>query len=308
MDLFTDSGFSSWQLQLDAPVKASPTTRAAVSLFSAQRDLNYYASCQESTKGLQAKINTLSPYGAHEFAYDAVLRQIGDLAPSASISVREAAGQSVKSAVSHTFQRDTRDDPFVPSRGAFTRLRQELAGFGGDARFLKSETESSASREVLPGWVLSAGLRTGVLFPFGDRPSLFADRFQLGGPTSVRLFRPNSMGPRDNGDFLGGDLSWSAGLSLVSPLPFKPDWPVRSHVFANAGRLGSWTERGEGATGGVSGALKKMATEPSVTVGWGLMYRHSLVRVEANVGVPVAAGGQEGAVKGLQFGLGFSFL
>lgn len=298
------------QLQLDAPVAASATTRAALSVYSAQRDLSYYASCQESTAGLQAKLSTLSPYGAHELAYDAVLRQIGSLAPSASISVREAAGQSVKSAVSHTFVRDSRDDPFVPTRGAYARLRQELAGFGGDASFLKSETEGSVSREVGAGWVVSAGLRTGVLFPFGDRPSLFADRFQLGGPTSVRLFRPNSMGPRDNGDFLGADLSWSAGLSLVTPLPFRPEWPVKSHVFVNAGRLGSWAERAEGSGegGGVGGALKKMVTEPSVTVGWGLMYRHSLVRVEANVGVPVAAGAQEGAIKGLQFGLGFSFL
>jgi len=271
--------------------------------------LNYYASCQESTTGIQAKLNTLSSHGVHEFAYDAVVRNIGDLIPSASISIREAAGQSVKSALSHTFQRDTRDDPFVPTRGVFTRLRQELAGFGGDASFLKSETEGCVSREVLPGWVLSAGLRTGILFPFGDKPSLFVDRFQLGGPTSVRLFRPNSMGPRDNGDFLGADLSWSAGLSLVTPLPVRPEWPVRSHVFVNAGRLGSWTDTSEGSeSGGVAGAFKKMVAEPSCTVGWGLMYRHSLVRVEANVGVPLAAGGQEGAIKGLQFGLGFSFL
>jgi outer membrane protein insertion porin family len=38
------------------------------------------------------------------------------------------------------------------------------------------------------------------------------------------------------------------------------------------------------------------------------MYRHSLVRVEVNVGVPIAMSAQEGAVKGLQFGLGMSFL
>lgn len=38
------------------------------------------------------------------------------------------------------------------------------------------------------------------------------------------------------------------------------------------------------------------------------MYRHSLVRVEANVGVPLAMGEREGAIKGLQFGLGMSFL
>ena len=38
------------------------------------------------------------------------------------------------------------------------------------------------------------------------------------------------------------------------------------------------------------------------------MYRHQLVRVEANLGVPLAMGAQEGGVKGLQFGLGLAFL
>lgn len=288
------------QLQVDTPVNASPTTKAALSIFSAQRDLNYYASCSEGTKGVNLKLNTVSPYGLHEFGYEAVLRTIGDLTPTASISIREAAGQSVKSAVSHTFQRDSRDDPFVPSSGSFIRLRQEFAGLGGDASFLKLEGEGSIARSLAPGVVLSAGLRAGILFPFGDSPSLFPDRFQLGGPTSVRLFRPNSMGSRDNADFLGGDLHWAAGLSLVAPLPLRPQWPVKQHLFVNAGKLAGSSSEPD--------ALRKLLAEPSVTVGWGLMYRHSLVRVEGNVGVPIAAGQQEGMIKGVQFGLGFSFL
>jgi outer membrane protein insertion porin family len=38
------------------------------------------------------------------------------------------------------------------------------------------------------------------------------------------------------------------------------------------------------------------------------MYRHSLVRIEANLGVPLTMTAEEGGVKGLQFGLGMSFL
>jgi outer membrane protein insertion porin family len=78
----------------------------------------------------------------------------------------------------------------------------------------------------------------------------------LGGPTSVRMFRPNAMGPKDSGmflhlvpicllilrvsgigDFMGGDLHWSTGLSLLAPIPKRPDWPVKCHMFVNAGRL-----------------------------------------------------------------------
>jgi len=72
----------------------------------------------------------------------------------------------------------------------------------------------------------------------------------------VRMFRNNSMGPRDGGgicspfpaisfrnllvcivDSLGGELYWAAGLSLISDFPKKPHWPVKTHLFLNAGRL-----------------------------------------------------------------------
>jgi hypothetical protein len=58
----------------------------------------------------------------------------------------------------------------------------------------------------------------------------------------------------------------------------------------------------------LASSFGNLLSQPSVTVGAGLMYRHSLVRIEANVGVPLAMGKQEGGVKGLQFGLGLSFL
>lgn len=71
------------------------------------------------------------------------------------------------------------------------------------------------------------------------------------------MFRNNSMGPRDGGerlvlhspsshygtylshivDSLGGELYWAAGLSLISDFPKKQHWPVKTHLFLNAGRL-----------------------------------------------------------------------
>lgn len=41
------------------------------------------------------------------------------------------------------------------------------------------------------------------------------------------------------GDFIGGDLHWAAGISLVTPLPKRPEWPLKPHFFINGGRLAS---------------------------------------------------------------------
>ncbi|SGY73837.1 BQ5605_C005g03321 [Microbotryum silenes-dioicae] len=298
---------SAFQLRVDTPINASPNSRAELAVFSANRDLSYYASCGEYTKGAQAKIRTLTPFGLSEFSYEAVLRNLSDILPKASMSIRNAAGPSVKSSLSHTLTRDTRDDLFAPTQGSFLRFKQEYAGLGGDAQFFKTETETSTSRALPfcpPGWTLSFGSRTGWLQPLNaSRTSHFIDRYQLGGPTSMRQFRPNSLGPKDAADHLGGDLFWATGLSLTVPFTPKPHWPLKVHTFLNAGKLSTFDPQQ-----GCMGNLKGLVKEPSVSVGLGLMYRHSLVRIEANVGVPLAMGKQEGGVKGLQFGLGMSFL
>jgi outer membrane protein insertion porin family len=49
----------------------------------------------------------------------------------------------------------------------------------------------------------SLGARAGVLHPLtngndGTAPTP-SDRFQLGGPMNLRMFRANSLGPRDGG-------------------------------------------------------------------------------------------------------------
>ncbi|GAA5826820.1 hypothetical protein JCM11251_002906 [Rhodosporidiobolus azoricus] len=315
---------NAFQVRYDTPLLSSPTTRFDLTAFQANRDLNFYASCMEGTKGLMARVRGMSPYGVHEVAYEAVLRQVGEIAPAASLSIRNSAGPSTKSALSHTFTHDTRDDPFLSTRGAFLKLRQEYAGLGGDASFIKAEGEGSMSRpfssssQAWQGWSYSLSGRAGVLLPFSSktsssatkssstRTSLFSDRFHLGGPTSVRSFRPNSMGPRDSADYVGGDAFYALGASLLAPFPFikkekRGSWwetNLRSHLWVNAGKLIP--------TGAPYSSL--LTLPPSLTAGLGVMYRHSLVRIEANVGVPLVQHRGEGGVKGLQFGLGLSFL
>lgn len=133
-------------------------------------------------------------------------------------SIRQAAGTSIKSSIFHNWMRDTRDDPIMATKGEYLKLSHEFAGIGGDASFYKAQSEAVISRRVTsnavrnsfhlsfvekslsPSWqCLSFSTRAGVLWSL-LRPTYFSDRFQLGGSTSVRMFRNNSMGPRDGGE------------------------------------------------------------------------------------------------------------
>ncbi len=91
-------------------------------------------------------------------AYEASLRQLGRVMGDASIAVRKmAASPSVKSALSWTYVRDTRDSPVLPSRGGKLRTVVEYAGLGGDAKHVKAELEASAGRHISPlNWLFSS--------------------------------------------------------------------------------------------------------------------------------------------------------
>jgi outer membrane protein insertion porin family len=109
----------------------------------------------------------------HEFAYDGVIRHLASLTPTASLSIREAAGFSSKSSLSHTFTLDTRHDKILgtcldrattlaTTPGAYFKVYQELAGLGllgGDTKFYKGEMEAKAGFGVSEGLVSSFSLR-----------------------------------------------------------------------------------------------------------------------------------------------------
>ncbi|KAI0825955.1 surface antigen-domain-containing protein [Irpex lacteus] len=292
---------------LSAPLAAltgNLKTRGEVSVFGLERDNTFYCSAMEGVRGLKAVVrNGTLRGGLHEVGYEGVLRHIGNLQPTASVSMREAAGQSIKSSVFHTWTRDTRDDSLYTTRGYFLRAFHEFAGLGGDASFYKSEGQAHFARPLLPGLTVSLAAKAGLLLPVGEKPTLFSDRFQLGGPSNVRMFRTNSMGPRDGSDSLGGDIYWSAGLSLISDIPKKPQWPVKLHGFANAGRLDCVDKSKP-----LQDSLVSTLSKPSISAGLGIVYRLDPVRVEMNFGLPLVAAKHEGARRGFQLGIGLEFL
>ncbi|KAJ7698731.1 surface antigen-domain-containing protein [Mycena rosella] len=281
---------------LSAPLTPSLRTYGELQLFGLERDHSSFASCTEGLRGARALVRSgRMGTGMHEWTYEAVVRNIGGLKPEASLSIREAAGQSVKSALSHSYVLDTRGADRLG--GVYLKTVHELAGLGGDAAFLKSETHAQVARGITPGVSISLGLRSGLLWGLRG-PTLFPDRFQLGGPASVRAFRPNGLGPRDGADAVGGEVYWAAGLSVIAPVPGKPEWPLKTHAWVNAGRLDLLSTR----------PLATLVMRPSVSAGVGLTYAFDPVRIELNLGVPLLASRGEGGRRGLQVGVGVEFL
>ncbi|KAI9229054.1 MAG: surface antigen-domain-containing protein [Piptocephalis tieghemiana] len=308
---------SAFLLAFSKPLGASPNRWLDLQAHQALRNNSLYSSHDERVRGLLARYRFLSPLvGKQEIWWEGAWRNVHRVTDQASLSVREDAGHSVKSAIGHSWTLDTRDDPFMPTSGASLRLLTELAGangvLGGDVDFLKNELEAQASYSPRKGWILTSTLRAGHLLSSplarlssssfsssGPCRTRINDRFFLGGPMTLRGFAVNGVGPQDGKDAIGGDIYAAAGLSLFTPLPRVETEAFKGHLFANAGSLRSISPQDQ---------VKSLIATPSSAVGLGLVYRHSVARIEMNFCLPITATSTDRIKSGVQFGLGISFL
>lgn len=327
---------SAYDASFSTPLNGNPYMRMTVEALRSSTQ-KPWASHEEHLTGGNLRLAWQTKDGDnHSLAYSGIWRQLTNLTAGASPTVRADAGDSLKSSIIHTFIRDRRD-PTSPLRqgGYFLRSVSELAGWGplkGDVSFLKSEVELSAATPLaLPGISVGGGLRMGMLYPLasgfgvglGIQPSRINDRFLLGGPTDVRGFKLGGLGPHDGQDAVGGDVFAAGGVNVMLPLPRAgPSSPLRIQVFANGGRLVAFKNKGKarertGSTAldprtvmeGMKSAVGELVDGlPSAAAGIGLVYAHDVARFELNFSLPLVARRGEEARKGLQVGVGISFL
>ncbi|KAJ2797288.1 hypothetical protein H4R20_005237 [Coemansia guatemalensis] len=290
-----------------APIGADPQTMAELSAHQITMDNRPYSAHDEVRRTLSSAFRAAG--GTHEVRLLASWREICGLGASASPSLRAAAGHTLKTSILHTIVHDDRDSQTVPTSGSLLRMTSELAGLLGDVRFAKTQAELQTNQRLgTSEYIVSTNVQGGLLWsPGGSSP--LADRFFLGGQTSVRGFEHRGIGPRDHNDSLGGDIYYAAGLSLLTPLPYIRSTALKGHLWANAGQLALLDSRGLLRPECTPTAeLKRFLTRPSVAVGLGLVYRHSMVRVELSCCIPLVAATTDRPKPGLQFGLGVQFL
>ncbi|EJT99324.1 mitochondrial protein [Dacryopinax primogenitus] len=287
----------STEISFDQPLPGwELNTRGEGGLWEYERDWTGWAGCWERQRGAKAGISTRTLLGHHTLAYTLVSRQIHTLAPTASLSTRLAAGTNIKSSFTHTLQNSAPNWSY--------RLAQEVAGLAGDAKFVRLEADFSRAIPLTTNLSTSFTARTAFIRPLSESPVPLSDRAFLGGPTSVRMFRMNNMGPHDGLDATGGELAASAGLSLLGNFPGRAlFWPLQWQLFVNSGTLGRLLPGDDLAT-----AVRTTLSRPSVSVGLGLVGRMDPIRVEFNLGVPLAAAKGEGLARGWSVGIGLEFL
>lgn len=173
----------------------------------------------------------------HQIRYGYEKNEISDVASDASIYIKQQEGQNVTSFVGQSFIYDNRDNRFAPNSGLFWRANQDVAGLGGDDRFIRHELQSEYYIPVAKKWTLlfagSAGNITGI----GDDVRI-SQRFFIGSK-EIRGFANAGLGPRDisTDDALGGNSYYAATGEVRFPLGLPDDLGVSGAAFVDAASL-----------------------------------------------------------------------
>ncbi len=168
----------------------------------------------------------------YEFSRDDVF----DVIPGAVLSAEDQGTANI-SAIRGLFVFDFRDDPFHPKRGSFHSGSAELATsfLGSEVDYVKLTGQTSWYFPLFRRNTLAVSGRAGLIRAMRDTIEVpIQKRFFLGGRTTVRGYKEDSLGPRGpDGAPSGGDYMVNGNAEIRVPLKYG----VIAAFFLDAGSV-----------------------------------------------------------------------
>ncbi|MFJ5487646.1 outer membrane protein assembly factor BamA [Hansschlegelia beijingensis] len=167
----------------------------------------------------------------------------------ASAAIFEAEGKTLTSLAGLSLIYNTLDNPVNPTQGIYAELKGDVAGLGGDAKYVRGTFDGRYYHPLFVDDVVGIlRLQGGHVKAFGGQDLRVLDHFP-GGPDLVRGFEPQGFGPRDlgtgnplvgspNDDPLGGTTYFGASAEAQFPIFGLPrEVGLKGAVFADAGTV-----------------------------------------------------------------------
>ncbi|MFC6790311.1 outer membrane protein assembly factor BamA [Methylobacterium komagatae] len=161
----------------------------------------------------------------------------------ASIAIKGSQGNTLTSLAGLTLAYSTLDVIGAPRNGVYAELKPDVAGIGGDSKFFRVTADARYYKELYEDVVGFVRFQGGHIESLDGKPLRITDQFFLG-PSLVRGFAPNGIGPRDVGiadarsNAIGGSTYVGGTVEIQFPLYGVPrDLGLKGAVFADAGTL-----------------------------------------------------------------------
>ncbi len=217
---------------------------AGVDGFATRTDNRDYSSYRSEQIGgaLRAGFN-LDEYTSTTFKYYLARRKVTDIdEKEAAPAIIAQEGTNWKSSVGNTLTWDDIDNPNDPTSGLRAQLETEVAGLGGDDKFLGIEGHAWYFLPLFDERVVvKFEANAGHLQSFGNKDVPLQDRYFKGADT-FRGFAKAGVGPRQLGndgkyDSIGGTTYAVGTLEAVFPLGLPESLGLQGTVFSDFGTV-----------------------------------------------------------------------
>ena len=238
---------------------------AGVDLFNITQNLQDYSSYNQDSIGGSLRMGwSFNEELRENVKYTLRRDKIRNVDDSASLYIKEQEGTTTTSMISHSISYDRRDNVIRPTSGYVLTLSNDLAGLGGDNRFLRTDLYGAIYFPLAEKWTLGFKSHGGYIFGFGQDVRI-DQRYFLGG-YDLRGFEQGGASARDNksGDALGGNWVVTGTAELVFPLGLPNELGIRGRVFGDVGVAGKPDD---------TGTYKiDYSSKPRASVGFGLSW------------------------------------
>ncbi len=212
---------------------------AGVDLFHTTKDQQNQSSFDQRRTGGALRLGyPLSENLRQTWKYSVEDNEITNVASDASRYVKDQEGTRTTSSISQRLDYSNLDSKLYPTDGYTAWLDTEIAGVGGDAKYIMGKVGASYYYPVADRWVLSTLGETGMIAGYGGSDVRINERFFVGG-TNLRGFEKAGIGPRDlsTDDSLGGNQFYRGTVELKFPIGLPDDMGVAGHAFSDVGSL-----------------------------------------------------------------------
>ena len=238
-----------FDLSASEPYFLGTRVSAGIDLYYKQTDASPYQSYGSNVYGTTVQFGTpLTEQLGVQYRYSIYNQNLTldptSLAAAPSLPIQQAAlaGPAWVSAVGSTVTYSTLDNTKSPTSGIKSQLSQDLAGLGGDVKFLRTTEDVRYYHPINDDVVSLVRAQGGYITGWGGQQVPLMNSF-FGGPTMVRGFAPNGFGPRDltpgtTMDNVGGSMYWATTAELQSAIPGVPkEYGLKATAFVDAGSV-----------------------------------------------------------------------
>lgn len=231
-------------IQFTEPSFLSSDVSAGIDIFGNETDLTEESGYKNKEIGAGLRFGFPLSEDLHLVTkYKYTNNEVYDVPANSSAALTQLEGTRNISEFGYSLRYNTLDNMISPTNGTLIDFSQDLAGLGGDVKYLRTEVSGNYYKDFTNSLVGSISMNMGHIFGLDDQDVLISDAFRNPG-TILKGFAPSGISPRftenesSDEESVGGNTYISTSAELTFPFgSWTNEYGVKGGIHLNAGSL-----------------------------------------------------------------------